>query len=118
MFGSGNFELLKNIVPIEEVQLDPKKNYLQIVAVDIYYDFDELNTRELSYTDRSFNARKFVYENPYSPDGGKISEDPAKSWKRKNILTTVKACPHMLKRIEVCKKETVRFIKCCQCITL
>jgi len=90
------------------MQLDPKKNYLQIVAVEIFYEFDELNSRDLTYTDRSFNCKRFVFENPYSPDGSKPTEDPAKSWKRKNILHTKSACPHVLKRVEVSKKESVR----------
>jgi hypothetical protein len=104
-FGKENFELLKN-KPIEELTLDPAKNYLQIINCEIFFEYDELNTRDLTYADRSFNVRRFVYETPYNPDGGKISEEVDKSWKRKYILTTAKPIPHILKRVEVIKKET------------
>lgn len=105
-FGKDNFQLLPN-KPIEEIpNVDQtKKNYLQIIACDIYFEYEDLNNRDLTYSDRAWGVKKFVFETPYSPDGGKFTEDVSKSWKRKILLNTAKAAPFILKRIEVARKE-------------
>jgi hypothetical protein len=110
-FGKENFQLLPN-KPIDEIpNVDTsKKNYLQIVACDIFFEYDDLNNRDLTYSDRAWGVKKFVFETPYSPDGSKPTEDVSKSWKRKILLSTTKAHPFILKRIEVTKKE-VKILK-------
>lgn len=111
-FGAENLEILQN-KPIEEyehVDLN-KKNYLQIVACEIYYEYEEITTKDrLTYSDRSFDVKKFCFETPYNPGGGKPSEEVSKTWKRKIILCPAKSFPYLLSRVPVKKKE-VKILK-------
>jgi len=106
-FGADAYERLGN-KPIEEydhVDLT-KKNYLQIVNCEIYYEYEHLSSKDrLTYSDRSFDVKKFCFETPYSPDGGKPSEEVSKTWKRKIILTPARTFPYLLTRVPIRKKD-------------
>ena len=105
-FGAENYERIGN-KPIEEYDIDiTKKNYLQIVNCEIYFNYDQANAKDrLTYSDRSFDVKKFCFETPYSPEGGKLSEEVSKTWKRKIILSPAKTFPYILTRVPIRKKE-------------
>jgi hypothetical protein len=109
-FGEKNVEILKN-KPVEEMKLEKKMNYLQIVSCEVYVSNpDEFGGAEPTFLYKAFNVNKFVFETPYDPDGnakGPI-EDPARSWKRKIIVTTADTFPHTLTRSLIASKEIVR----------
>ncbi|XP_049848875.1 dedicator of cytokinesis protein 9-like [Schistocerca gregaria] len=103
---AGNLKILGN-KPIEEMELDPAKNYLQIVSCEVYLEYDELVSRDYhTYSDRDLNVQEFCFQLPYSPDGTDNREESiSNSWKRKIILKTSKCFPYMLQRLPVVKKD-------------
>lgn len=106
-FGADCYERLGN-KPIEEYEhVDlTKKNYLQIVNCEIYYEYEHLSSKDrLTYSDRSFDVKKFCFETPYSPGGGKPSEEVSKTWKRKIVLTPARTFPYLLTRVPIRKKD-------------
>lgn len=106
-FGAENYERLGN-KPIEEyehVDLN-KKNYLQIVNCEIYYDYDQVNAKDrLTYSDRSFDVKRVCFETPYNPGGGKPSEEVSKTYKRKIVLHPARTFPYLLTRVPILRKE-------------
>lgn len=106
-FGADCYERLGN-KPIEEYEhVDlSKKNYLQIVNCEIYYDYDQANAKDrLTYSDRSFDVKRVCFETPYNPEGGKPSEEVSKTYKRKFVLHPAKTFPYLLTRVPIRTKE-------------
>ena len=109
-FGAPNFEVLKNR-PIEELQLDRRKNYVQVVNCEVVVDSGELGSAEPSFALKSFANNKFVFETPYDPEGlnKAPSEEVGKQWRRKVTVTTADCFPLLVARSLIQSKEVVRF---------
>lgn len=80
--------------------------YIQITYVEPYFDTYEMKDR-ITYFDKNYNLRRFMYCTPFTLDGrahGELHEQ----FKRKTILTTSHAFPYIKTRINVIHKEEVR----------
>lgn len=73
--------------------------YIQIVAVEPHLEADELEERPTTF-EQNFNLRRFRYETPFTKDG-RAQGDFHEQWKRRSILTTEAAFPHVRKRLRV-----------------
>ena len=96
-------EVLNN-KPISEQTLQPGRHYVQIVNLEPYFEADV--NKEISWLDRTRNVKRFYFETSYSPDGGRPSEDVAKMYKRRELVTAKLAFPNFYLRSPVEKKET------------
>ena len=70
-----------------------------------YFDTYEMKDR-ITYFDKNYNLRRFMYCTPFTLDGrahGELHEQ----FKRKTILTTSHAFPYIKTRINVIHKEEV-----------
>lgn len=109
--GANNVVILKN-KPLEDNTLDPRINYIQIVSCEVYFEnLDEFGGAEPGFLHKSFGVNTFVFETPYDPDGnnkGAPTEDVARLWKRKIIVTTSETFPHCLTRSVIAHKVEVR----------
>ena len=80
--------------------------YIQITYVEPYFDTYEMKDR-ITYFDKNYNLRRFMYCTPFTLDGrahGELHEQ----FKRKTILTTSHAFPYIKTRVNVTHKEEVR----------
>lgn len=104
-FGDDVVEIIKDSNPVDKNKLDPNKAYLQITYVEPYFDTYELKER-ITYFDKNYNLRTFMYCTPFTLDGrahGELHEQ----YKRKTILTTSHAFPYIKTRINVIHKEEI-----------
>ncbi|KAJ0057836.1 hypothetical protein NL108_002959, partial [Boleophthalmus pectinirostris] len=104
-FGDDVVEIIKGSNPVDKHKLDPNKAYLQITYVEPYFDTYELKER-ITYFDKNYNLRTFMYCTPFTLDGrahGELHEQ----YKRKTILTTSHAFPYIKTRINVIHKEEI-----------
>jgi len=87
---------------VDRSTLDPLKAYLQITSVAPYFDEAELSERDTDFL-RNTNLSRFVYDTPFTKGEGGASqtENVDEQWKRRTILTTEVAFPHMVTRIPV-----------------
>ncbi|KAK7940498.1 hypothetical protein WMY93_003824 [Mugilogobius chulae] len=102
-FGDDVVEIIKGSNPVDKHKLDPNKAYLQITYVEPYFDTYELKER-ITYFDKNYNLRTFMYCTPFTLDGrahGELHEQ----YKRKTILTTSHAFPYIKTRINVITKR-------------
>lgn len=79
--------------------------YIQITYVEPYFDTYELKDR-VTYFDRNYGLRTFLFCTPFTPDGrahGELHEQH----KRKTLLSTDHAFPYIKTRIRVCHREEV-----------
>lgn len=79
--------------------------YIQITYVEPYFDTYEMKDR-ITYFDKNYNLRRFMYCTPFTLDGrahGELHEQ----FKRKTILTTSHAFPYIKTRVNVTHKEEV-----------
>lgn len=79
--------------------------YIQITYVEPYFDTYELKDR-VTYFDRNYGLRTFLFCTPFTPDGrahGELHEQH----KRKTLLSTDHAFPYIKTRIHVCHREEV-----------
>uniref|UniRef100_A0A8B9F9Z5 Dedicator of cytokinesis 7 n=1 Tax=Amazona collaria TaxID=241587 RepID=A0A8B9F9Z5_9PSIT len=104
-FGEDVLEVIKDSNPVDKCKLDPNKAYIQITYVEPYFDTYEMKDR-ITYFDKNYNLRRFMYCTPFTLDGrahGELHEQ----FKRKTILTTSHAFPYIKTRINVIHKEEI-----------
>ncbi|KAF4021728.1 hypothetical protein G4228_013840, partial [Cervus hanglu yarkandensis] len=102
-FGEDVVEVIKDSNPVDKCKLDPNKAYIQITYVEPYFDTYEMKDR-ITYFDKNYNLRRFMYCTPFTLDGrahGELHEQ----FKRKTILTTSHAFPYIKTRVNVTHKE-------------
>lgn len=84
----------------------PTQAYIQITFVEPYFDEYEMKDR-LTYFEKNFNLRRFMYTTPFTLEGrprGELHEQ----YRRNTILTTMHAFPYIKTRISVTQKEEVK----------
>uniref|UniRef100_A0A4W3I955 Dedicator of cytokinesis 7 n=1 Tax=Callorhinchus milii TaxID=7868 RepID=A0A4W3I955_CALMI len=104
-FGEDLVQVIKDSNPVDKCKLDPNKAYIQITYVEPYFDTYEMKDR-ITYFDKNYNLRRFMYCTPFTLDGrahGELHEQ----YKRKTILTTSHAFPYVKTRINVVQKEEI-----------
>ncbi|XP_044286438.1 dedicator of cytokinesis protein 7 isoform X1 [Varanus komodoensis] len=104
-FGEDVVEVIKDSNPVDKCKLDANKAYIQITYVEPYFDTYEMKDR-ITYFDKNYNLRRFMYCTPFTLDGrahGELHEQ----FKRKTILTTSHAFPYIKTRINVIHKEEI-----------
>ncbi|XP_069837463.1 dedicator of cytokinesis protein 7 isoform X8 [Dendropsophus ebraccatus] len=104
-FGEDVVEVIKDSNPVDKCKLDSNKAFIQITYVEPYFDTYEMKDR-ITYFDKNYNLRRFMYCTPFTLDGrahGELHEQ----FKRKTILTTSHAFPYIKTRINVIHKEEV-----------
>lgn len=79
--------------------------FIQITYVEPYFDTYEMKDR-ITYFDKNYNLRRFVYCTPFTLDG-RAHGDLHEQFKRKTILTTSHAFPYIKTRINIIHKEEV-----------
>lgn len=79
--------------------------FVQITYVEPYFDTYEMKDR-ITYFDKNYNLRRFVYCTPFTLDG-RAHGDLHEQYKRKTILTTSHAFPYIKTRINIIHKEEV-----------
>ncbi|XP_060266896.1 dedicator of cytokinesis protein 8 isoform X6 [Ovis aries] len=102
-FGTEFVEVIKDSAPVDKTKLDPNKAYIQITFVEPYFDEYEMKDR-LTYFEKNFNLRRFMYTTPFTLEGrprGELHEQ----YRRNTILTTLHAFPYIKTRISVAQKE-------------
>lgn len=104
-FGEDVIEVIKDSNPVDKCKLDANKAFIQITYVEPYFDTYEMKDR-ITYFDKNYNLRRFMYCTPFTLDGrahGELHEQ----FKRKTILTTSHAFPYIKTRINVIHKEEI-----------
>ncbi|XP_025862734.2 dedicator of cytokinesis protein 7 isoform X3 [Vulpes vulpes] len=104
-FGEDVVEVIKDSNPVDKCKLDPNKAFIQITYVEPYFDTYEMKDR-ITYFDKNYNLRRFMYCTPFTLDGrahGELHEQ----FKRKTILTTSHAFPYIKTRVNVTHKEEI-----------
>uniref|UniRef100_A0A8C0QV88 Dedicator of cytokinesis 6 n=1 Tax=Canis lupus dingo TaxID=286419 RepID=A0A8C0QV88_CANLU len=104
-FGEDVVEIVKDSNPVDKTKLDPQKAYIQITYVEPHFDTYELKDR-VTYFDRNYGLRTFLFCTPFTPDGRAHGELPEQH-KRKTLLSTDHAFPYIKTRIRVCHREEV-----------
>ncbi|XP_076977876.1 dedicator of cytokinesis protein 6 isoform X1 [Tamandua tetradactyla] len=102
-FGEGLVAIIKDSNPVDKSKLEPQKAYIQITYVEPYFDTYELKDR-VTYFDRNYGLRTFLFCTPFTPDGRAHGELPEQH-KRKTLLSTAHAFPYIKTRIRVCHRE-------------
>nr|XP_024647758.1 dedicator of cytokinesis protein 6 [Macaca nemestrina] len=102
-FGDDVVEIIKDSNPVDKSKLDAQKAYIQITYVEPYFDTYELKDR-VTYFDRNYGLRTFLFCTPFTPDGRAHGELPEQH-KRKTLLSTDHAFPYIKTRIRVCHRE-------------
>ncbi|XP_072540382.1 dedicator of cytokinesis protein 7 isoform X16 [Salminus brasiliensis] len=104
-FGEDQVEVIKDSNPVDKCKLDPNKAFIQITYVEPYFDTYEMKDR-ITYFDKNYNLRRFVYCTPFTLDG-RAHGDLHEQYKRKTILTTSNAFPYIKTRINIIHKEEI-----------
>nr|XP_043900232.1 dedicator of cytokinesis protein 7 isoform X8 [Solea senegalensis] len=104
-FGEEQVEVIKDSNPVDKCKLDPNKAFIQITYVEPYFDTYEMKDR-ITYFDKNYNLRRFVYCTPFTLDG-RAHGDLHEQFKRKTILTTSHAFPYIKTRINIIHKEEI-----------
>ncbi|KAK8782632.1 hypothetical protein V5799_016026, partial [Amblyomma americanum] len=84
--------------------------YIQITYVEPYFDMYELRER-VTYFDKNYNIRRFVYATPFTTDG-RAHGDLHEQYKRKTIVTTANSFPYVKTRIQVIERTQVSASSC------
>lgn len=72
---------------VDQKDLDPKMAYIQVTHVVPYFIKDELETRQTEF-EQNHDIDTFMFETPFTKNGGArccLVED---QWKRRTILTS------------------------------
>ncbi|KAL3252390.1 hypothetical protein MRX96_017703 [Rhipicephalus microplus] len=101
-FGSDYVEVIKDSNMVDVSRLHPEKAYIQITYVEPYFDMYELRER-VTYFDKNYNIRRFVYATPFTADG-RAHGDLHEQFKRKTIVTTANSFPYVKTRIQVIER--------------
>ncbi|XP_073227641.1 dedicator of cytokinesis protein 7-like isoform X3 [Porites lutea] len=104
-FGPDVVEVIKDSNTVEQDKLHPDKAYIQLTFVDPYFDEYELKDR-ITYFDKNFNLRRFMYETPFTPSG-KAHGELVTQYKRKTILTAANSFPYVKTRVNVVHREQI-----------
>uniref|UniRef100_A0A8C2KRG2 Dedicator of cytokinesis 7 n=1 Tax=Cyprinus carpio TaxID=7962 RepID=A0A8C2KRG2_CYPCA len=104
-FGEEQVEVIKDSNPVDKCKLDPNKAFIQITYVEPYFDTYEMKDR-ITYFDKNYNLRRFVYCTPFTLDG-RAHGDLHEQFKRKTILTTSHAFPFIKTRINIIHREEI-----------
>ncbi|CAM1319326.1 DOCK6 (predicted) [Pycnogonum litorale] len=102
-FGGDYVEVIKDSNNVDRSKLNPEKAYIQITYVEPYFDSYELRDR-ITYFDKNYNIKRFVYSTPFTLDGrphGELHEQ----YKRKTIVDTVCSFPYVKTRIQVIRRK-------------
>uniref|UniRef100_A0A8C2ZR86 Dedicator of cytokinesis 7 n=1 Tax=Cyclopterus lumpus TaxID=8103 RepID=A0A8C2ZR86_CYCLU len=91
-FGEDQVEVIKDSNPVDKCKLDPNKAFIQITYVEPYFDTYEMKDR-ITYFDKNYNLRRFVYCTPFTLDGPS-SPRPTRS-------------PYIKTRINIIHKEEI-----------
>jgi len=107
-FGDEKVHMLSNIKDAKSQEMKPGHFYIQLVAVDPYFESDDLTKRSTLFEMHN-NINKFIYETPFVKGAGDqpITDDLSQQWKKKTILTTELAFPYLRKRIAVVSKKEI-----------
>ena len=100
-FGADKFEIITDSKPIDEINLDGNRVYLQLTSVEPYF---ESNSQTQDDFDRAHKVNTFYYETPFTKEGPARTDDVTKQWMTNNIITTVASFPYCKKRIEIEKE--------------
>jgi hypothetical protein len=88
--------------PIEEQGLAADGHYIQIVSVNPIWVPSKFREKKTPTPfDKQHMVDHFGFEAPFAPNGGKISEDVDKQWKRRTIYIVPKYYPAVLRRLRV-----------------
>ncbi|XP_041359192.1 dedicator of cytokinesis protein 7-like isoform X2 [Gigantopelta aegis] len=104
-FGYDVLHMIKDSNTVEKEKLDPNKAYIQITYVEPYFDMYEFRER-ITYFDKNYNIRRFMYATPFTLDGrahGELHEQ----YKRKTILTTSHSFPYVKTRMQVIERQQI-----------
>lgn len=104
-FEQENIVIIKDSNAVDMSTLDPEKAYIQITYVEPYFEAYELRHR-VTYFDRNFNMKRFVYATPFTP-GGRAHGELHEQYKRKTILTTANHFPYVKTRIQVIDRKQI-----------
>uniref|UniRef100_A0A224YKV3 Dedicator of cytokinesis protein 7 n=1 Tax=Rhipicephalus zambeziensis TaxID=60191 RepID=A0A224YKV3_9ACAR len=104
-FGSDYVEVIKDSNMVDVSRLHPEKAYIQITYVEPYFDMYELRER-VTYFDKNYNIRRFVYATPFTADG-RAHGDLHEQFKRKTIVTTANSFPYVKTRIQVIERTQI-----------
>ena len=100
----GNVTILPN-GPVDKAKLNPLGVYLQVIAVEPYFDEAETLNRKTDW-DRNFDVSKFIYESPFTTTG-ESHGDISVQCKKKTILSTEYSFPYVKKRLLVKSKMEI-----------
>ena len=100
-FEADKFEIITDSKPIEEINLDSARVYLQLTSVEPYFEADYPQDD----FDRAHKVSKFFYETPFTKEGPARTDDVTKQWMTMNIITTQASFPYCKKRIEIEKEQ-------------
>jgi hypothetical protein len=92
--------------PVKRDTLDPTKSYVQMTGVQPYFDAEEMDSR-VTRTDQHFAIDRFLFETPFTEDGGKESDDLSKQCKKKTIFRTTHSFPYIKTRLEIIETREI-----------
>jgi len=104
-FGTENVCIIKDSNAVDQSSLEPDKAYIQITYVEPYFEPYELRHR-ITYFDRNFNIKRFVYATPFTA-AGRAHGELHEQYKRKTILTTANHFPYVKTRIQVVSRKQI-----------
>ncbi|XP_043275620.1 dedicator of cytokinesis protein 9 isoform X2 [Venturia canescens] len=105
-FGSENVKIIMDSVPVDVSELDTKIAYIQVTHVVPYFEKFELENRQTEF-ELNHDVYCFMFETPFTKEGGKARGNPEDQWKRRTILTTKCLFPYIKKRIPVAEKRII-----------
>ncbi|XP_074836429.1 dedicator of cytokinesis protein 6 isoform X3 [Carettochelys insculpta] len=100
-FGDEVVEIIKDSNPVDKARLEPGK----LTYVEPFFDTYELKER-VSYFERNYNLRSFVFCTPFTRDG-RAHGELHQQHKRRTLLTTSHAFPYIRTRLPVVHKEEI-----------
>lgn len=84
------------------------QGYVQITAVDPYFDSSELASNRVTYYEQNCNINRFCYAIAFTQSGGGQHADSlADQWKRLIILTTEKKFPTLKTRLRIVSTSSI-----------
>lgn len=92
--------------PVKRETLDPTKSYVQMTGVQPHFESEEMDSR-VTRTDQHFAIDRFLFETPFTEDGGKESDDLSKQCKKKTIFRTTHCFPYIKTRLEIIETKEI-----------
>eukprot|EP01125_Pyxidicula_operculata_P013616 TRINITY_DN4515_c0_g1_i3.p1 TRINITY_DN4515_c0_g1~~TRINITY_DN4515_c0_g1_i3.p1 ORF type:complete len:2070 (-),score=423.03 TRINITY_DN4515_c0_g1_i3:1571-6925(-) len=86
----------------------PNKHYLQVIAVDPFYDQEKFkNKKNVSTFDKQHCVDKYGFEAPWDPEGGKPSDEISKAWKLRTVFVVPQYFPNIIRRLRVVDENKI-----------